>query len=101
MNPVVLAQLLAIALVVVLVALAFVTIPVHRGGPPIRTTGKEPRGWSGYIYRNPDDPALFVPKRLGVGWTVNFGHPWAWRVIALPLVAVALGISIVTVSTAR
>jgi len=101
MNPVVLAQLLAIALVVALAALAFVTIPVQRGGPPIRATGKEPRGWRGWIYQNPDDPALFVPKRVGIGWTINFGHPWAWRVTVLPLVAVALGISIVTVSTAR
>ena len=27
------------------------------------------------IYVNRDDPAMFVPKRLGVGWTVNFGNP--------------------------
>jgi uncharacterized membrane protein len=34
------------------------------------------RYWSGGIlYHNPDDPALFVPKRYGLGWTLNFGHP--------------------------
>src|SRR5437773_1683335 len=29
------------------------------------------------LYFNPDDPALFVPVRTGVGWTVNFGRPQA------------------------
>jgi len=32
--------------------------------------------WStGDVYNNPDDPALFVPKRLGYGYTINFGNP--------------------------
>src|SRR5260370_14802540 len=32
--------------------------------------------WSGGVfYNNPDDPALFVPKRFCLGWTLNFGHP--------------------------
>ncbi len=34
------------------------------------------RYWvGGFFYNNPDDPALFVPKRFGLGWTVNFGNP--------------------------
>ena len=36
------------------------------------------RYWSaGFFYNNPDDPAMFVPKRFGLGWTLNFGHPQA------------------------
>jgi len=31
--------------------------------------------YGGFFYNNPDDPALFVPKRYGLGWTMNFGHP--------------------------
>jgi len=31
--------------------------------------------YAGLFYNNPDDPAVFVPKRFGVGWTINFGHP--------------------------
>ena len=27
------------------------------------------------VYNNPNDPALFVPKRLGYGYTINFGNP--------------------------
>lgn len=33
--------------------------------------------WYGFFYNNPDDPAMFVPKRFGLGWTLNFGHPRA------------------------
>jgi hypothetical protein len=51
------------------------------------------------FYSNPDDPALLVPKRFGIGYTVNFGHPWSWIVIAfiilivlLPLIVAGLGL---------
>ena len=27
------------------------------------------------FYNNPEDPALFVPKRVGVGYTINIGRP--------------------------
>lgn len=33
--------------------------------------------YAGSFYNNSDDPALFVPKRFGFGWTLNFGHPQA------------------------
>ena len=37
--------------------------------------------YAGVFYTNPDDPALFVPKRFGLGWTLNFGHPQAKLVL--------------------
>jgi uncharacterized membrane protein len=38
--------------------------------------------WSlGGIYSNPNDPALFVQKRIGYGFTVNFANPWSWAVL--------------------
>ncbi|MEO8129578.1 MAG: DUF5808 domain-containing protein [Bryobacteraceae bacterium] len=40
----------------------------------------------GLIYVNPDDPALFVEKRFGLGYTVNFGNRWSW--ILLPAILV-------------
>ena len=58
----------------------------------------DPRFWKlGVFYANPDDPAVFVPKRLGMGLTFNFARPQAWLVLAallvLPLLVVlALGI---------
>jgi uncharacterized membrane protein len=35
-----------------------------------------------HLYFNPADPALFVPTRRGVGWTLNFGRPLAIVLIA-------------------
>jgi hypothetical protein len=40
-------------------------------------------GWNGMFYCNSDDPALFVPKRYGIGYTLNFGNPWSWAVLVL------------------
>lgn len=35
----------------------------------------EDRYWLwGVFYNNPDDPAIMVQKRFGVGWTINIGH---------------------------
>ncbi len=49
------------------------------------------RYWNaGVFYNNPDDPALFVPKRFGLGWTMNFGHPQAKFVLIGMLLLVLL-----------
>lgn len=34
--------------------------------------------WRGIFYWNRDDARLVVPKRLGWGRTLNYGHPMAW-----------------------
>ncbi|HZU66369.1 MAG TPA: DUF5808 domain-containing protein [Ktedonobacteraceae bacterium] len=45
------------------------------------------------FYNNPDDPALFVPKRFGWGWTMNFGHPQArFVLIGMVLIVLVFGI---------
>jgi uncharacterized membrane protein len=43
----------------------------------------------GVFYINRDDPAWLVPKRFGLGRTLNLGHPAAW-VITLALVVFIL-----------
>ncbi len=42
-----------------------------------------------HLYFNPQDPALFVPTRRGVGWTLNFGRP-----LAIVLIAVILSVGV-------
>jgi uncharacterized membrane protein len=37
----------------------------------------------GLIYVNRRDSAVIVPRRFGVGWTLNFGNPWAWLVFVV------------------
>lgn len=44
------------------------------------------RFWkAGLIYVNPDDPSLVVPKRFGIGYTLNFGNRWALLLLLLML----------------
>jgi uncharacterized membrane protein len=45
----------------------------------------------GMIYYNPNDAALFVARRDGVGFTSNMGNPWSWVMLgSLPLL-IAIG----------
>jgi uncharacterized membrane protein len=39
----------------------------------------------GILYFNPDDPALFIEKRIGIGYDLNFGNPRAWVFIGVTL----------------
>lgn len=50
------------------------------------------RYWrGGLLYVNRDDPALLVPKRFGIGITLNVGNPRSWLLLA----AVVAGILVV------
>jgi len=50
------------------------------------------RYWkAGVLYFNPDDPALFVPKRFGVGWTMNCARPQVW-VLTGGLIVLCVGL---------
>ena len=35
----------------------------------------------GILYYNPADPSIFVAKRFGVGYTLNFGNRWSWTAL--------------------
>ncbi|WP_445492787.1 DUF1648 domain-containing protein [Niallia sp. 03133] len=39
----------------------------------------------GLFYYNKNDPSIFVEKRFGIGWTLNFAHPIGYVVIFIPL----------------
>jgi uncharacterized membrane protein len=101
---------LALPLLIVVVLVVFVVryrratvaaragVPVASGGAGAGTSGAprpeapdDDRFWkAGSIYVNRADPALLVPKRFGVGWTVNMGHP-AGIAIAVVLVLIVVG----------
>ena len=47
-----------------------------------------PEHWRfGQLYKNADDPALFVPTRTGDRWTLNFGRPVAVALMGVILIA--------------
>lgn len=92
------ALILTIGIIVGSIILSFKT---GQGGSRIKTgIGKkgevidrdDDQYWKlGQFYFNKNDPALFLEKRFGVGWTINFGQPLAW-IILLLIIALAIGI---------
>lgn len=35
----------------------------------------------GVFYANTDDPAVVVPKRFGIGWSMNWARPASWLIV--------------------
>jgi uncharacterized membrane protein len=85
---------------VVVLAAVILAIMTGQGGSRIRIgEGKngelvhrdEDRFWKmGIFYYNPSDPAVWVEKRFGVGWTINMARPYAWIffviILAVPII---------------
>jgi uncharacterized membrane protein len=52
---------------------------------------KNPKHWKLVIfYYNPDESRLFVPKRTGIPFTLNFAKPMAWAILAVTLAMVTI-----------
>lgn len=58
------------------VAVAAARASTEPGDGPEITPDEAWKG--GMIYYNPDDPALFVPKRFGLGYSLNYANRWSW-----------------------
>lgn len=64
-------------------------------GPGTMESVAPTEGWvGGTIYYNRSDPAVWVEKRIGVGWTLNFAHPVSWVFMAFAI-AVPIGIALI------
>ncbi|GCE20812.1 DUF5808 domain-containing protein [Dictyobacter kobayashii] len=80
-------QLLVIcAILIAVVLVLFLPFPrwqrkvdtrVDRPPIPVASRDDDQYWYAGFFYSNPNDPELFVPRRFGFGWTLNFGHPRA------------------------
>jgi uncharacterized membrane protein len=92
-------------LVIVLPVLAAVVVAVvvlarnnrerdegERTGLTHRDDDKFWRG--GLFYINREDPVLFVPRRFGLGWTLNFGNPRATMLLAGVVALIGLLITV-------
>jgi uncharacterized membrane protein len=63
--------------------------------PATGTDRDDDRFWkAGLLYVNRDDPAVVVGARFGAGWTLNFGNPAAWLIIA-GIVAAWAGLAVI------
>jgi len=54
---------------------------------------------AGSIYCNPGDPAIFVQKRIGYGYTLNFGNRWSWVFMIGFIVAIIALVTLVARTT--
>ncbi|MEV6422526.1 DUF5808 domain-containing protein [Streptomyces sp. NPDC051662] len=88
-----------------LLASVAATVPLIRNGPggfdgSDEGTGLVPRDddrhWYGVgtVYVNADDPAVLVPRRVGIGWTVNLGN-LRFLIISAAVLAIAAGATVV------
>ena len=75
-------------------------LPILLGAGYLIKKSNEPRDpdptpdecWKGgMIYYNPNDAALFVARRYGVGLTSNMANPWSWVMLASIPVLIATG----------
>ncbi|MBK1809870.1 DUF1648 domain-containing protein [Clostridium sp. YIM B02505] len=97
--------LLIVAFVFVIFVPIVLTFKLGQGGSKLKTPTNEEVDntvsnvdddifWKlGSIYYNPNDPSLFVEKRFGVGWTLNFGNKIA-IVISVGLLILIIAMTI-------
>jgi uncharacterized membrane protein len=85
--------LLGVTLGAVVVALVAGGLTVSAAMRQMATAGESlPKGYGPFFYRNPDDPRVWVPKLVGVGWTLNFAHRTAWLLMGLILLPVLVAL---------
>ncbi len=67
----------------------FHLIRVNRNIPAAAGGDRTPNAcWKlGIFYFNPADPSVFVLKRFGIGYTLNFGNRWGWAVLGVIIIA--------------
>lgn len=85
----------------VLISSILLSVTTGQGGSRVRTSEgignkvidrDDDRYWKlGQFYFNRNDPSLFLEKRFGVGWTVNFARPLAWIIFTI-IILLAAGI---------
>lgn len=82
-------MLIVIVTTIIIIVPIVLAIITGQGGERIRIEGEDKstksfdrdddKYWKlGMFYYNPNDPAIFLEKRFGVGWTVNYGNPIVW-----------------------
>ena len=63
---------------------------VHESNKPRDPDPTPNECWrGGIVYYNPNDAALFVQRRDGIGFTVNLGNRWSWAIYGSLLLVLA------------
>lgn len=87
-----------IFLIVVLAGTVFFAVKVGRADKietedtvgPITDLDEDSYWRGGLVYFNKNDPSIFVEKRFGVGWTMNFANPIGYLILIVPVILIIL-----------
>lgn len=95
LSPLVMTAVIGIFTLGAILGSVYLSITTGQGGSRIKVTrgldGQEidrddDKYWKlGQFYFNPEDPAVFIEKRFGIGWTMNFARLKGWLYILLLL----------------
>lgn len=55
---------------------------IDAGTHPAMPADDDARWRLGIFYADADDPAVIIPKRFGIGWTLNWARPTSWAMVA-------------------
>jgi uncharacterized membrane protein len=85
---------LGAALLSALIAMALVTAGPEMAVGPVMSP-EDRKDWKAWLfYYNPANPRVWVPKRYGLGWTLNFARPISYLflilIIAVPVIIIAI-----------
>lgn len=83
-----------LALTLIITVLAFIVYMAKLQAEPSESDNTPDDCWrfGGQVYYNPDDPALMVEKRIGLGFTLNFGHKMSWALLGFTAFTMVLPI---------
>ncbi|HHQ2897778.1 TPA: DUF1648 domain-containing protein [Bacillus cereus] len=87
-----------ILLLIILIGIIIFSVKIGTSEKNMKTTSvegisdfDENQHWKGGLfYFNKSDPSVFVEKRFGIGWTINFANPIGYLIICGPLVVIVL-----------
>ena len=65
------------------------------GGDAVDVARHDALWLGGMFYINPEDPSLIVPKRAGIGTTINLGRP-VGRTIGALIILILAGVVVTT-----
>ncbi|HTB78155.1 MAG TPA: DUF5808 domain-containing protein [Polyangiaceae bacterium] len=85
--PMPLAVLLSISVAPLVISMAVGGIRLTAAHRRARESGHGAKveGYHAFYYAKSSDQRLWVPKRSGMGWTINFAHPLGWPMLLLTL----------------
>ncbi len=66
-----------------------IDVAIEEESPDGITDVDDDKYWkAGVLYVNKNDPSIFVEKRFGIGWTINFGNPIGYVILFVPLLLI-------------